>query len=87
MFKLTWGDLWRGLVMAVLGPVMVAIIGVLGAVILAPNFDVFSVDYVLLFKSLINTFIVASFGAGSGYLMKNLLTDEQGNFLGIKTRS
>lgn len=73
--------------MAVLGPVMVAIFGVLGAVITAPNFDVFSVDFIALFKTLTNSFIVASYSAGSAYLLKNLLTNKDQNFLGVKTES
>lgn len=87
MFKLTWGDFGRGLVMAVLGPVTVAIFGVLGAVITAPGFDVFTVDFITLFKSLTNTLIVASYSAGSAYLLKNLLTDSNQNFLGISSKT
>lgn len=87
MFKLSWGDLWRGLVMAVLGPVSVAIFGVLGAVINAPGFDAFTVNYLQLFHDLTNTLIVASFSAGSAYILKNLLTDDKGNFVGIPTKS
>lgn len=87
MLKLSLGDLWRGLVMAMLGPVAVAILGVLGAIITAPNFDVFSVEYIQLFKNLTNVFIVASYSAGSAYLLKNLLTNENRDFLGIKTSS
>lgn len=83
MFKLTWGDFLRGLVMAVLGPLAVAIFGVLGAVINAPGFDVFTVDFVALFRSLTNTFIVASYSSASAYILKNLLTDDKQRFLGI----
>lgn len=87
MFKLSLGDLWRGLVVSVLGAVSVAIFGVLGAVITAPGFDVFTVDFVALFKSLTNAFIVAAYSAGSGYLLKNLLTNDDQHFLGIETKS
>lgn len=87
MFKITFGDVWRGLVMAVLGPVAVAIFGVLGAVITAPGFDVFTVDFIGLFKNLTNAFIVAAYSAGSAYILKNLLTDDNQNFLGIKTKN
>jgi len=73
--------------MATLGPVTVAIFAVLGAVITAPSFDVFSVDYILLFKNLTNTFIVAAYSSGSAYILKNLLTDKNQNFLGIETES
>ncbi len=87
MFTLSWGDVWRGLVMAMMGPVAVAIFAVLGAVITAPSFDVFSVHWVELFKNLTNTFIVAAYSSGSGYILKNLLTDKDQNFLGIPTKS
>lgn len=87
MFKLTWGDVYRGLVMAVLGPLAVAIFGVLGAVITAPGFDVFSTDFITLLKDLTNAMIVASYSAASAYILKNLLTDDNQNFLGVKTDS
>lgn len=87
MFKLSLGDIWRGIVMAILGPVAVAIFGVLGAVINTPSFDVFSVDFIKVLKDLTNAMIVASYGAGSAYILKNLLTDDKRNFLGIQTKS
>ena len=83
MFKLSVGDLLRGLVMAVLGAVMVAVFAVLGAVINTPGFDVFTVDFIQLFKDLTNALIVAAYSSGSAYLLKNLLTDDEQRFLGI----
>lgn len=73
--------------MATLGPIVVALFGVLGAVINAPGFDAFAVNYLQLFHDLTNAFIVASYSAGSSYILKNLLTDNNGNFLGIPTKS
>ena len=87
MFTITLGDVWRGLAIAVLAPVAVAIFGVLGAVITAPAFDVFSVDWGLVFKNLTNAFIVAAYSGFSGYILKNLLTDKNQNFLGIPTKT
>lgn len=87
MFTLSWGDVWRGLVMAILGPVAVAVLGVLSAAILAPNFDVFAVEWLALFKGLTNAFIVSAYSGFSGYILKNLLTDKNQNFLGIPTKS
>ena len=72
--------------MAVLGPIAVALFGILGSVITAPHFDVFTVDFISLFKNLTNAFIVASYSAGSAYLLKNLLTDSNQNFLGIPSK-
>lgn len=85
MFKLSLGDLWRGLVMAIIAPVTVALLGVFSRVITS-DFDVFSLDFVALFKDLTNVFIVTSYGAGSAYLIKNLLTDDQQNFLGVGSK-
>lgn len=73
--------------MAVLSPVAVALLAVLGAVINAPHFDVFQVAWGTLFHNLVNTLIVVSYGAGSGYLLKNLFTDSNQNVLGIPTNS
>jgi len=86
MFKLTLGDLFRGLIMALIAPVTIAILGVFGSVITS-DFDVFSLDFIKLFKELTNVFIISSYSAGSTYLLKNLLTDEDQNFLGIRVKS
>lgn len=87
MFTLSWGDVWRGIVMAILGPVAVAVFGVLGAVINAPGFDAFAVNYGVLFHNLANTMIVAAYSSGTAYILKNFLTDANQNFLGIPTKS
>ncbi len=87
MLQLTWGDLWRGLVMAILGPVAVAIFGLLNGIILAPGFDVFAVEWGTLFKGLTNAFVVSAYSGFVGYILKNLLTDDNQDFLGIKTKS
>lgn len=73
--------------MAVAAPAAVAIFAVLGAVINSPGFDVFTVAWSPLFHNLVNTLIVTSYGAGTGYILKNLLTDDNQNFLGIPTKS
>lgn len=86
MFKLTLGDLWRGLVMAVLGAVTIAVLGVFSRVITS-DFDVFSLDFIALLKELTNQIIIASYSSGSAYLLKNLFTNDDGNFLGIDVKS
>lgn len=83
MFKLSLGDVGRGLLVAILAPLFVGVTTVLGAIINAPGFDVRAVEYGELFFSLINTSIVVSYGAGVGYILKNLLTNDEGKFLGI----
>ncbi len=86
MFKLSSGDLFRGLVMAITASVMMAVLGVFSRVITS-DFDVFSLDYIPLFKELTNQIIIAAYSAGSGYLLKNFLTDDSQRFLGIETKS
>lgn len=86
MFKLTWGDWWRGLVMALIAPVSIAVLGLFSQVITS-DFDVFSFDFIKFFKDFTNVFIIASYSAGSSYILKNLLTDDNQNFLGIETKS
>lgn len=83
MFKLSAGDLVRGLVMAILAPVMLAVFAVLNRVVTDPAFDVFSLDFVALFKELTNVFIIAAYVGGSSYLVKNLLTSDDGKFLKV----
>ena len=72
--------------MSVMAAVMIAVLGVFSRVITS-DFDVFSLDYIALLKDLTNQIIIAGYGAGSGYLLKNLLTDDNQNFLGIETKS
>ena len=87
MFRLSVGDLWRGLVVAIASALFVAIHSVIGTVINTPDFDVFTVDYIFVLKELVNTSVVVGYSAGMGYLIKNLLTDESGNVLKIETHS
>lgn len=73
--------------MSVVAPMAVAIFAVLGAVIKAPGFDAFLVDWGTLLHNLTNTLIVAAYSSGTGYILKNLFTDDNHNFLGIQTKS
>lgn len=84
IFTLGWRDIGLGLIVAVASPLAIAIFAVLGAVVNAPSFDAWSVDYGTLFHNLVNTSIVVSYGSFSGYIIKNLLTTTDGKFLGIK---
>ena len=83
MFTLNKSDFVNGLVMAFTSAVFVALTAVLGAVIMAPNFDVFTVEWVRVGRSLVNAEIIAVYGAVTGYLMKNLFTNNQGSFMGV----
>lgn len=77
MFKLSLGDFGRGLIVAILSPVVVAITAVLSTIIVS-GFDVFGVDWTSLGKSLINVSIIAAYGGLVGYLGKNFFTGENG---------
>lgn len=83
MFTLSSRDFWNGLVMAIAGPTFVALTAVVGSVIGAPNFDVFTVNWGMLGHNLINIEIVVSYGAFTGYLTKNFFTNSEGAVLGI----
>ena len=86
LFQISIGDVWRGLIMAIMAPLAVSIFAVVGAIINAPGFDVFSVDWALVGRNLANVIVVTSYGAASGYILKNLLTDNQGNVLAIGSK-
>lgn len=86
IFKLSFGDLGRGLIVAILGPLVVSIIATLGSIISAPGFDVALVDWASLGHILLNISIVSSYTGFAGYLSKQLITSDQGNILGVGDR-
>lgn len=71
ILRLNLADLGKGALTAVFTAVVLA----LGTAAQSGNFNLFSYDWASLLK--------LALGAGVGYLVKNLLTDTQGNFLGI----
>lgn len=75
MFTLNLGDLFRGLVVAVLTGAFLAIVGVIGS----SGFDVFSADWLSIGKSSVN----GGFAALIGYLVKNFLTANNGKVGGV----
>lgn len=74
MFTLKFSDLFRGLVVAVLGGALISIIGIVGS----SGFDVFSADWTAIGKLFVN----AGFSGFVGYLAKNFLTADNGKVLG-----
>jgi hypothetical protein len=73
LFRLSMGDLGRGLVVAILSAILLTVQNW----ITNPSFSVFNLglgDVIIL----VNIAIVA----GLGYLAKNLVTDEEGKLLG-----
>lgn len=71
MFKLSLGDVGRGLVVAVLASVFVYLLAVLNA----PGFSFVAINYAEIAR--------ITLVSGISYLAKNLLTDSQGNLLTI----
>lgn len=74
MFTLKLGDIFRGLVVAILTGAFIAILGIIGA----EDFDVFVADWYAIGKTMVN----GGFAAFVGYLVKNLITDNSGRIMG-----
>ncbi len=83
IFVLGWSDVRRGLLVAILSPVVLAVTVALGAVISATGFDVFSVDWMAVSHNLTNISIVSAYGGFMGYISKNFFSSNQGNLLAI----
>lgn len=71
LLKLNFADLGKGALTAVFTAVVLA----LGTAAQTGNFDLFTFDWASLLK--------LALSAGVGYLIKNTLSDVNGNFLGI----
>lgn len=75
-------DVLRGLITAVFGAVVVAVLTILGGIINTQGFDLWAVDWGTVWHMVANTSVVAGFGALSGYLFKNLFSDNNGAVFG-----
>lgn len=75
VFTLDWGSFAESAVSAIFVAVLVAV----GGLVLAPNFDVFSVDFGALLHTMVNVSIVTFFGV----LMKEFVSDNSGKVFGI----
>lgn len=71
MFKISLGDVGRGLVVAVLASVFVYLLAILNA----PGFSFLTIDYAEIAR--------ISLASGIGYLAKQLMTSDQGNLLTV----
>lgn len=71
MFKLSLGDVGRGLIVAILASVFVYLLTVLNA----PGFSFLTINYAEIAR--------ISLASGIGYLSKQLLTSDQGNLLTV----
>ncbi len=72
LFTLQWTDLWRGLVVSVLAAVAVYVLAVLNA----PGFSFLTIDWAEIAR--------IALASGIGYLVKNLLTTNDGTLLGVQ---
>lgn len=75
-------DFARGLAVAVGGAVLMSVITVVGGIINTQGFDLWLVDWGTVGKMVANVATVSGFGAFSGYLVKNLFSDESGKLFG-----
>jgi len=73
-FALDWFDAYKGLQMFVVTAVLTSV----GGVVLSSGFDVFTADWVSIFKNAVNISVISTFS----YIIKNLLTNSSGDFLG-----
>lgn len=75
LYKICSNDVVKGLVTAILAAVIMTI----WSVVSQNGFDAFATDWAEVTKSVINVSIVSFFA----YIIKNLLTDENGRVLGV----
>jgi hypothetical protein len=75
LFQIGWQDFVKGLVVAVITAVIVA----LGGIVMTAGFDAFKTDWLVVGQNMVNFSIVSLVS----YLLKNLLTTNQGNVAGV----
>lgn len=75
IFKLNVKDFFKGLVMAVLSAIIVA----LYQIVIVSGFDIFTVDWSAIVHNIANITSVVFIT----YLFKNLITDSQGKIAGV----
>lgn len=82
LFKINLRDVGKGLFSAVVGATLVAAFGVLQAVFNTPGFDVFLVDWAVLFHNLVNAGISGGITAFMGYVGTHFFSNPEGKVLG-----
>lgn len=82
IYKLGSSDFIKGAITAIAAGAVVAIGTLLHGVFGAPNFDVFSIDWVSLGHDMINATVIGAEGGFSGYIVKNFFSDQNGAVLG-----
>ncbi len=74
MFTINWGDVVRGIAVAVFTGAWLAVAG-----LFVQGFDVFTADWLAIGKLAVN----GGFFALAGYISKNLLTASNGKLFGV----
>lgn len=75
MFTIKFGDVVRGLAVAILTGAFLAVVGIIGS----ENFDVFTANWTAIGKTMVN----GGFAAFVGYILKNFLTADNGKILKV----
>lgn len=72
-FTLNSYDLWKGLQMYLITTLIMSV----GAIFTAPDFSVFTADWVAIFQNTIDVAVIST----ASYLVKNFVTDATGRLL------
>lgn len=83
IFKLGQNDLVKGLFTAVFGAVLTSVLVVLGGIINTQGFDLWLVDWGTVWHMVANVSVVSGFGAFTGYIFKNFVSDKNGAVFGV----
>lgn len=82
MFSLQNSDWIRGLIVAGLAGFFISVASFAHSVVTAVGFDIFSLDWHEVIRNMVNMGIIGAEGGFAGYIGKNLLSNENGAFLG-----
>lgn len=69
---------WLSLVESIATAIFTAILVALGAVVMAPNFDLFAVNWIVVGHTMLNVAVVTA----CGVLLRNFVTDQNGKMFG-----
>jgi len=78
LFSLTKNDWIKGLVSAVIGGAAGAFLTTVGGVIGTPGFNLFLTDWGTVLSNAINIAFICGYGAFTGYIGKNFLSNSKG---------
>jgi hypothetical protein len=82
LYRLGDADFIKGAFMAAIAGVVVSVGTVMHGVITEPGFNVFLIEWGGLLGTMINNAVIGAEAAFSSYIIKNLLSDQNGAILG-----